>query len=154
GMIARELFTHGDWRSQFYMIRSMGLASSIGVGLALVRPASPGVAFNRDGNALMGLGALARVAAAAPPNFYRVAFDNASHGSTGGQKTTSDQVPLASIARAAGYRRAERAADASDLDRALDRLFGEPGPAMLLVEVERGNQPGIGRVEPSPPELT
>jgi len=37
GMIGRELYTHRDLPSQFYMIGSMGLASSIGLGLALVR---------------------------------------------------------------------------------------------------------------------
>jgi hypothetical protein len=41
-----------------------------------------------------------------------------------------------------------------ELDHTLKEFFAEPGPAMLLVEVERGNKPGIGRVEPSPAELT
>jgi sulfopyruvate decarboxylase subunit beta len=160
GMIGRELFTHRDRPTQFYMIGSMGLAASIGFGVALARPASPVVVFDGDGNVLMGLGALASIAAAAPANFFHVVFDNAAHGSTGGQKTVSDRVPLERVAQAAGYRRVERvsdpgnAADAGLLDAAIDRLFAGPGPAMLLIEVAPGNQPGIGRVEPTPPELT
>src|SRR5262249_27354263 len=154
GMIGRELFTHRDAPSQFYMIGSMGLAASIGLGLALVQPERRVVVLDGDGNVLMGMGALASVAAAAPENFYHVVFDHAAHGSTGDQRTVSDRVPLDAIARAAGYRRTERVSrpDASTLGDAIARLFEAEGPAMLLVEVERGNQPGIGRVEPSPPE--
>ena len=150
GMIGRELYTHRDSPAQFYMIGSMGLASSIGLGLALAQPDRRVVVLDGDGNVLMGMGALASVAAAAPANLYHVVFDNAAHGSTGDQRTISDRVPLEAVARAAGYRRADRAASDADLGPALDRLFAEPGPAMLLVEVARGNQPGIGRVEIAP----
>ncbi len=154
GMIGRELYTHRDLPSQFYMIGSMGLASSIGLGLALTQPSRPVIVLDGDGNVLMGMGGLASVAAEAPANFYHVVFDNAAHGSTGDQRTISDRVPLEDIALAAGYRRAQRITDANEIDSAMAELFKEPGPAMLLVEVERGNQPGIRRVEPSAPELT
>ena len=154
GMIGRELYAHRDRPSQFYMIGSMGLASSIGLGLALVRPARPVVVLDGDGNVLMGLGTLANVAAAAPANFYHVVFDNAAHGSTGDQRTISDAVPLEQIAGAAGYRRSVRVRDRDGLTSALATFFDEAGPAMLLVEVERGHRPGVGRVEPSPRELT
>jgi thiamine pyrophosphate-dependent acetolactate synthase large subunit-like protein len=86
-------------------------------------------------------------------NFYHVVFDNRAHGSTGDQRTISDRVPLERVAGAAGYRRTRRV-DAAGLDAALKTFFAEPSPALLLVEVERGNQPGIGRVAPSPRELT
>lgn len=154
GMIGRELFTHADASSRFYMIGSMGLASSIGLGLALVQPSRTVVVFDGDGNVLMNMGTLGSVAAAGVANLYHVVFDNAAHGSTGDQRTISDRVPLEEIAGAAGYRRTTRVRDLAHLDEALATLFAAPGPAMLLVEVERGNQPGITRVEPSPAELT
>jgi thiamine pyrophosphate-dependent acetolactate synthase large subunit-like protein len=156
GMIGRELFTHRDGPSQFYMIGSMGLAASIGLGLALVQPQRRVIVLDGDGNVLMGMGALASVAAAAPANFYHVVFDNAAHGSTGDQRTISDRVALEAVARAAGYRRADRVATADGpeaLDRALATFVDEPGPAMLLVEVDRGNYPGIRRVEPRPVDI-
>src|SRR5207249_7879133 len=137
-----------------YMIGSMGLASSIGLGLALAQPSKAVVVFDGDGNVLMNMGALGSVAAAGVNNLYHVVFDNAAHGSTGDQHTISDRVPLEEVARAAGYRRAVRVKGPDRLEAALATFFGEPGPAMLLVEVERGNQPGIGRVEPEPPQLT
>jgi len=154
GMIGRELYTQADAPTRFYMIGSMGLASSIGLGLALVQPSKTVVVFDGDGNVLMNMGTLGSVAAAGVTNFYHVVFDNAAHGSTGDQRTISDSVPLEEVARAAGYRRALRVKGSEGLDAALATFFVDPGPAMLLVEVERGNQPGIGRVEPEPPELT
>jgi len=154
GMIGRELFTHGDRDSQFYMIGSMGLASSIGLGLALVQRSRRVVVFDGDGNVLMNLGTLGSIAASGVTNFYHVVFDNAAHGSTGDQRTISDKVPIEQVAKAAGYRRVVRVGDPAGLQAALAGFFVEPGPAMLLVEVERGNQPGIKRVEPEPPELT
>ncbi|MBZ5557898.1 MAG: hypothetical protein LAO77_11545 [Acidobacteriia bacterium] len=153
-MIGRELYTHADAPSRFYMIGSMGLASSIGLGLALVQPSRTVVVFDGDGNVLMNMGALGSVAAAAPPNFYHVVFDNAAHGSTGDQRTISDRVPLDAVARAAGYRSVVRVRDEQALTDALRSFLHTPAPAMLVVDVERGNQPGIGRVEPSPSELT
>jgi len=154
GMIGRELFTHRDLPSQFYMIGSMGLASSIGLGLALAQPSRTIVVLDGDGNVLMGLGALASIAAEAPENLYHVVFDNAAHGSTGDQRTVSDRVPLEDVALAAGYRHVARITEFAEIDDGMAVLFSEPGPGMLLIEVERGNQPGIGRVETAPAELT
>jgi sulfopyruvate decarboxylase subunit beta len=154
GMIGRELFTQRDRPTRFYMIGSMGLASSIGLGLALTRPSRPVVVFDGDGNVLMAMGALASVAASAPSNFYHIVFDNAAHGSTGNQRTISDRVPLERVALAAGYTRTERLRSGSNLESAIARLLAAPGPAMLLVEVERGNVPNIGRVDLTPVDLT
>jgi sulfopyruvate decarboxylase subunit beta len=154
GMIGREVYAHADSPARFYMIGAMGLAASIGLGLALVQPARTVVVFDGDGNVLMNMGMLASVAAADTPNFFHVVFDNAAHGSTGGQRTISDRVPLERVASAAGYRRALRVRDAEALADALATFFAAPGPAMLLIEVAKGNTPGISRVEPSPHEMT
>jgi sulfopyruvate decarboxylase subunit beta len=154
GMIGRELYGSADAPSRFYMIGSMGLASSIGLGLALVRPDETVVVFDGDGNVLMNLGTLGSIAAARPSNLYHVVFDNAAHGSTGDQRTISDRVPIEEVARAAGYRTAARVRGETELDAALAPFFDGAGPAMLLVEVERGNVAGITRVELAPAAIT
>jgi len=154
GMIGRELWTIGDRPNQFYMVGSMGLASSIGLGLALRRPRRPVVVLDGDGNVLMNLGGLGNVAQAAPPNLYHLVFDNGVHGSTGGQRTIADAVALEEVARACGYRRAARVDDEAGLAAALGGFFAEPGPAMLLAKVEAtANVHGIARVEIEPPAL-
>ena len=154
GMIGRELYTHADAATRFYMIGSMGLASSIGLGLALVQPSRSIVVFDGDGNVLMNFGGLASVAAARPANFHHIVFDNAAHGSTGNQRTIADRVPLDDVARAAGYVRTARVGDGDRLGDALTTWFDSPGPSMLLVTVDRQNLAGIGRVAPSPAEIT
>jgi sulfopyruvate decarboxylase subunit beta len=153
GMIGRELYTRADAATRFYMIGSMGLASSIGLGVALVQPSRTVVVFDGDGNVLMNFGGIASVAAAGAANFHHVVFDNAAHGSTGNQRTISDRVPLDAVARAAGYRRTARVDTAGRLREMLGSWFDAPGPSMLLIAVERKNVAGIGRVEPSPPEI-
>jgi thiamine pyrophosphate-dependent acetolactate synthase large subunit-like protein len=154
GMIGRELYTVAERPGNFYMIGSMGLAASIGLGLARRQPGRRVLVLDGDGNVLMGLGALGNVAQAAPPNLRHLVFDNGVHGSTGGQRTISGAVPLEEVARACGYRRAARVADPAALEAALATLWDEPGPAMLLVEVEPGEAVhGIARVEIPPPVL-
>ncbi len=153
GMASRELYTVGDRPEHFYMIGSMGLASSIGLGLALRRPGRSVVVLDGDGNLLMNLGTLANVAERAPANYHHVVLDNGVHDSTGAQKTVSRAVPLERVAAAAGYRSASRVGTPEDLDRALAGFFAARGPALLLVEVEPGSIHGIARVEIEPPDL-
>ena len=58
GYICRESFAVKDRTENFYMIGSMGMASAIGLGVALAAPARPTVVFDGDGNLLMSLGIL------------------------------------------------------------------------------------------------
>jgi sulfopyruvate decarboxylase subunit beta len=154
GFVGRELHELGDRPRNFYMIGSMGLASSIGLGLALKQPSKRVIVLDGDGNVLMGMGALANVAGAAPPNLYHVVFDNAVHGSTGGQRTISRQVRLDEIAQAAGYRWVVRVNDEAAVEPAVEALLAEPGPAMLLVEVDVSHDDhSAGRVAIEPAAL-
>jgi thiamine pyrophosphate-dependent acetolactate synthase large subunit-like protein len=152
GMIGREVFTAKDREANFYMIGSMGLALSIGMGVALARPKRRVLVLDGDGNVLMGAGVLASVGAAGLENLLHVVLDNEAHGSTGDQRTISGQVRLEAIAKASGYRSAERV-EAADLAKRLPAFLKSKGPAMLLVKVEKGNVHGIARVTHEPPEI-
>lgn len=153
GMIGREVFTAHDRPSTFYMIGSMGLALSIGLGVAQCQPDKEVVVLDGDGNVLMGAGVLASAAVSGCKNLHHVVLDNEAHGSTGDQATITDRVRLEEIARASGYASAERV-DAKDLEAAMPAFLAKPGPAMLLVKVEKGNLKGIARVSHTPPEIT
>src|SRR6185369_398563 len=104
GYMCRESFAIGDRPQNFYMIGSMGLASAIGLGLALVRPERRSVVFDGDGNLLMSLGTLAMVGSLGPRNLVHIVFDNEVYGSTGGQPSPSRETRLDRMARGAGYR--------------------------------------------------
>jgi thiamine pyrophosphate-dependent acetolactate synthase large subunit-like protein len=155
GYMSRAAFGVRDDARCFYMIGSMGLASSIGLGVALVRPAERVVVFDGDGNVLMNLNTLARVAAAAPPNFVHLCFDNGAHASTGAQATISGRVALDEVARAAGYRWTGRVDTPEALAAATPRVLAQDGPSFLLIKIALGppGPPGP-RVEPTPVEMT
>jgi phosphonopyruvate decarboxylase/sulfopyruvate decarboxylase subunit beta len=151
GWISRETCEAGDRPEHFYMLGSMGLAASIGLGLALARPERRVVVFDGDGNLLMALGTLAMVAERRPANFLHIVFDNEVYGSTGGQRSLSAQVALDDIARAAGYCRVVRACGKGQLDAAVTELIESRGPSFLLVKVMAEANGDAPRVPYDPP---
>ena len=104
GACAQELYDLGHRENFFYLQHAMGLASSIGLGLALHLPHERIVVLDGDGSLLMNLGTLATLARYRPPNLVHIVFDNGSLLSTGGfdSHTTSGITDLAAIARGAG----------------------------------------------------
>jgi sulfopyruvate decarboxylase subunit beta len=105
GATASELYALGHQPNFFYLEHAMGLASSMGLGIALAQPRRRVVVLDGDGSVLMNLGGLTTLARYAPPNLTHVIFDNESLLSVGGFPTaTSTGSDLAAIARAAGIR--------------------------------------------------
>jgi sulfopyruvate decarboxylase subunit beta len=104
GACAQELYDLGHRDNFFYLQHAMGLASSIGLGLALHLPRERIVVLDGDGSVLMNLGTLATLARYRPRNLVHIIFDNGSLLSTGGfdSHTTSGITDLAGMARAAG----------------------------------------------------
>jgi thiamine pyrophosphate-dependent acetolactate synthase large subunit-like protein len=152
GFISRAGCAVRDRPECFYMIGSMGLASSIGLGLALARPERRVLVLDGDGNVLMNPGALASIAARAPRNLRHLCFDNGAHASTGAQPTISDRVRLEELARAAGYRTAARVETREALATAVPPFLERPGPAFLLVRIDLGPPGPPGPRIPHPPE--
>ena len=103
GAVAAELQSIGHRPNFFYLQHAMGLASSVGLGIALARPELEVVVFDGDGSLLMNLGGLTTLARYRPRNLVHVVFDNESLLSVGGFPTaTSTGSDLAAIAKAAG----------------------------------------------------
>jgi len=120
GLPSRELYALSDRPSHFYMLGSMGMASSIGLGLALAQKKRVYV-IDGDGSLLMNLGSLATIAHYAPANYCLVVVDNKGYGSTGHQPThTAGRTDLAGIARAAGIDRVKTVRALKDLEDCLD----------------------------------
>ena len=106
GAVAAELQAIGHKPNFFYLQHAMGLASSMGLGIALSRPEKQVVVFDGDGSVLMNLGGLTTLARYRPRNLVHVVFDNESLLSVGGFPTaTSTGSDLAGIAAAAGVPR-------------------------------------------------
>ncbi|MCX6669836.1 MAG: sulfopyruvate decarboxylase subunit beta [Methanothrix sp.] len=134
GFPSRELYAVQDRSENFYMLGSMGLASSIGLGLALARPERRVIVLDGDGAVLMNLGTLATIAHQAPENYLLVILDNCCYGSTGSQPTcTCLGTDLEKMASGAGVTSARTAANAEDLGLALE------GNGVVIAKVEPGN---------------
>ncbi len=102
GLPSQELYKINDKPNYFYMLGSMGLASSIGLGLALSNKKNV-ISIDGDGSILMNLSTLSTIGNRAPNNFTLLILDNGSYGSTGDQKTfTSENTSLKEIALGAG----------------------------------------------------
>jgi sulfopyruvate decarboxylase subunit beta len=103
GAVAAELYTIGHRPNFFYLEHAMGLASSMGLGIALAMPQHKVIVIDGDGSLLMNLGTLSTMARYKPGNLLHLVFDNESLLSVGGFPTaTSTGTDLAGIARASG----------------------------------------------------
>src|SRR5260221_3166315 len=103
GAVAAELYTLGHRPNFFYLEHAMGLASSMGLGVALSMPKHPVIVIDGDGSLLMNLGTLSTMARYKPGNLLHIVFDNESLLSIVGFPTaTSTGTDLAGIARASG----------------------------------------------------
>ena len=154
GFICRESFAHKDREANFYMIGSMGLASSIGLGVALCKPDKKIIIIDGDGNVLMAMGTLAMIAAEAPKNLIHVVIDNEVYESTGSQRSLSSKVRLEEVARSTGYKNVLRVEKKEEIKAAFLKMKVSEGPNFLLIKVEPGFDPSTGRVTHTPEEIT
>ena len=155
GFISRESFNIQDRLGNFYMIGSMGLASSIALGVALNKPERRVLVFDGDGNLLMNLGSLAMISATQPHNLVHVVFDNEVYGSTGNQRTISGQVALEELARSAGYSHVKKVEIEDALRTAMTEFLVQSGPSFLLIKIEPDKEERhIGRIAHEPQQIT
>lgn len=139
GFPSQEYFAIRDAANQFYMLGSMGLASSIGLGLSLTTDAKV-VAIDGDGSVLMNLGTLATIGNSAPANYVLLIVDNGAYGSTGDQPTfTAGATSLAEMARAGGTASVFEV-DGTDIDETLNRCLTTDGPHVIVAKVAPGSQ--------------
>jgi len=145
GAVAAELYSLGHRANFFYLEHAMGLASSIGLGIALSRPERKVVVMDGGGSVLMNLGGLTTIARSRPNNLVHLIFDNETLLSVGGgapggyrwfTTATSAGTDLAAIASAAGFPRAQmvRELDAFE-EAALEAIQGDE-LSCLVAKVE------------------
>jgi sulfopyruvate decarboxylase subunit beta len=137
GAVAVELYSLGHRANFFYLEHSMGLASSIGLGLALAQPRRRVVVLDGDGSLLMNLGSLTTLARYAPPNLTHLVFDNESLLSVGGFPTaTSTGSDLAAIARGAGIHDAQLVHELDEFAAAARAAIAAEALSCVVAKVE------------------
>src|SRR2546429_5073376 len=137
GAVAAELYSLGHRHNFFYLEHAMGLASSMGLGIALVMPEHKVIVLDGDGSLLMNLGTLSTMARYKPGNLVHVVFDNESLLSVGGFPTaTSTGTDLAGIARASGVPSVMEANTQESLKAALTEALASNTLTTIVSKVE------------------
>lgn len=136
GHPAYDLFAASDRPANFYTWGSMGLASSIGLGLAQARPDLRVFVVDGDGSLLMNLGSLATMGWKRPENLVLVVWDNEGYGTTGGQQTaTAHGADLEAAARAMGLSALTVRVE-EEFGAAISRARTTPGPWVIVAKVQ------------------
>jgi thiamine pyrophosphate-dependent acetolactate synthase large subunit-like protein len=136
GHPAYDLFATGDRDTYFYTWGSMGLASSIGLGLAMAQPERRVVVLDGDGSLLMNLGSLATIGWVKPKSLIIIVWDNELYGTTGGQDTaTAHGADLEAAARALGIPGVATVRTPEELREKLEWTRAE-GPWVIVAKVE------------------
>lgn len=149
GIPCKELHHTCDAANNFYMLGSMGLASSIGLGLALSLPKRKIIAIDGDGSVLMNMGSLATIAWQAPDNYLLLIIDNGAYGSTGNQPTaTSQGTDLARVAEGAGNLKVYD----TDSKEGLREILQKTDKGIVVVRTVPGNAE-VPNIKMSPEEI-
>lgn len=145
GAVAAELQSFGHRPNWFYLQHAMGLASSLGLGIALVRPELRVIVLDGDGSILMNLGGLTTLARYRPANLVHVVFDNGSLLSVGGFPTaTTTGTDLAAIAKGAGVPRTATVDSPEELRKAVDLAIDAKTLTTIVATVEAHYEPPRG----------
>ena len=144
GAVAAELQAVGHRPNFFYLQHAMGLASSMGLGVALTRPELSVVVFDGDGSILMNLGGLTTLARYRPNNLVHVVFDNESLLSVGGFPTaTSTGSDIAGMAAAAGVPRTATVRTIDDFVAAFDDAVASQQLTTIVAKVDAKGPAGF-----------
>ena len=137
GAVAAELYTLGHRPTYFYLEHAMGLASSMGLGIALALPQQKVVVLDGDGSLLMNLGTLSTMARYQPGNLLHIVFDNESLLSVGGFPTaTATGTDLAGVARACGIAQVEEADTPDRLKESVTAALAGTTMTTIVAKVE------------------
>ena len=137
GAVAVELYMLGHRHNFFYLEHAMGLASSMGLGIALSIPEHKVIVIDGDGSLLMNLGTLSTMARYKPGNLLHIVFDNESLLSVGGFPTaTSTGTDLAGIAKASGIPQVMEAHTPESLKAAVTEALASNTLTTIVSKVE------------------
>lgn len=141
GLPSQELYQINDQSNYFYMLGSMGLSSSIGLGLSLSIDKNV-ISIDGDGSILMNMNTLSTIGNRAPSNYTLLIIDNESYGSTGDQKTfTNERTSLKDVAKGAGCKNVIECLGNETLEYLKEALNDKKESYVIISKVKPGNIP-------------
>lgn len=144
GHPSQEIFQISDRPENFYMFGSMGLSSSIGLGVAMSQEKKV-IALDGDGSVTMNMGTLATIGLTKPTNYMLIIIDNKAYGSTGFQRSfTAGGLRLEEVAKASGVQKVVVIDKEDKIQDAVAGCLSEDGPHVVVIKCEQGMPEGIG----------
>ncbi len=138
GLPSQELHLIDDQPSNFYMLGTMGLSSSIGLGVALAQDKKV-IAIDGDGSVLTNFGTLPTIANNVADNFILLIIDNGSYGSTGDQPTyAGKKTSLTKVAQACGCENVVEC-QASETPQVIEQALASNKMTIIVCKCESGN---------------
>jgi len=121
-------------------VKTLGLCSSIGLGLALALPKRKVFVFDGDGALWMNLGSLATIGMHQPKNLIHICWDNKQYESSGGEPTvaTAGIIDFAGVAQNAGIKSSRSATTVDELKDAVSHALSHDGPHFIWAKIEAG----------------
>ncbi len=121
-------------------VKTLGLCSSIGLGLAMALPRRKVFVFDGDGALWMNFGSLATIGLHQPRNLIHICWDNREYESSGGEPTVSKagRINYAEAARAAGIQSSRAAERVEELVQAVQYALNHDGPHFIWARIEPG----------------
>lgn len=138
GLISREIFERFDSDRNIYVPGSMGLASSIGLGLSVSCSQKRIIVIDGDASLLMNLGSIVTIGNRQPRNLLHIVIDNGAYGSCSEERSMADSAHLDKLALNVGYRYVKKVDKRKDLKCAI--LMFRQGPGFILVKIELGGR--------------
>ena len=128
-------------------VKTLGLCSSIGLGLALALPHRRVVVHDGDGSLWMNLGSLATIGLHQPKNLIHICWDNRCYESSGGNPTATaaERLDFAGVARAAGIDSSYAVLTKEDLVDRVRHALSTAGPHFIWANVEPGRTIQLSR---------
>jgi len=139
GLPSQELYKINDQPNYFYMLGSMGLSSSIGLGLSIAQEKQV-ISIDGDGSVLMNMNTLATIGNRAPVNYTLLIIDNGSYGSTGDQNTfTKENTSLKEVAIGAGCKKVIECCGEDTADNLKKAINDKEHSYVIISKIKSGN---------------
>jgi phosphonopyruvate decarboxylase len=158
GMISRELYdtrkknkeTHDH---DFLVLGSMGHASQVAAGIALIHPAKKIFCYDGDGALIMQMGNMTMGAHLKLSNFTHIVFNNGAYESAGCAPSVGGEISFTKIAEGCGYTQVNSVQTKAELTKALKEMMTKPGPSFLEIRIKKGMDENLGRPDKPLQEL-
>ncbi len=152
GPTTDELWHAGHRDRNFYTYGSMGLCSSIALGMALSCDERV-VSLDGDGSLLMNMGTIATIGRERPANLIVVVWDNEQWAQTGFQAShTAFNTDLEEVAQGCGIVKTATVWDEEELATVFAQALEEEGPWFIVAKIQEEDE--YMPVTPVEPEMT